>query len=173
MAHQRSCDAIKDPFYIQGETATDTSAGNQFKFTNLLQDESNLEPDELALYILIILLSIVQFTMIVRYFFRLQGYFDRLQKEIHKQVEVQAQAYREKLETQVSEDVIVKRTGSIAQSSPKPRLQPSKELKIGDTMKLDKSNISKNEKSATALEQSDFMKKSYIKLERRNTRYKM
>ena len=42
-------------------------------------------------------------------------------------------------------------------------------------MKLDKSNISKNEKqkSATVTSQADFMKKSYLKLERRNTRFKM
>ena len=42
-------------------------------------------------------------------------------------------------------------------------------------MKLDKSDISKNEKrkSPTVTNQSDFMQKSYLRLERRNTRFKM
>ena len=67
----------------------------------------------------------------------------------------------------------MKRKGSIERSSPKKKAQTSTELKIGDTMKLDKSNISKNEKSATMTSQSDFMKNSYIRLERRNTRFKL
>ena len=42
-------------------------------------------------------------------------------------------------------------------------------------MKLDRSDISKNEKrkSPTVTNQSDFMQKSYLRLERRNTRFKM
>lgn len=42
-------------------------------------------------------------------------------------------------------------------------------------MNLDKSNISKNEKqkSSSVTSQADFMKKSYLRLERRNTRFKM
>ena len=78
-----TCDAITDPFYIQDidEDGGDPLAGNRFTF-NLVDPDSNLEPDQLGLYLLIIILSMVQFTLIVRYFFRLQVYFDRLQSEI-------------------------------------------------------------------------------------------
>ena len=79
------CDSITDPFSFQekngAQQADDDLAGNRYNF-NLLHEDSNLEPDELALYILIILLAMAHFLLIVRYFFRLQIYFDRLQTQI-------------------------------------------------------------------------------------------
>ena len=86
------CDVIKDPFAFQNGDTTSSFLNDEeddnsldmrandlhFSF-DLMNPESNLEPDQLALYILIILLSAIQFSLIIRYFLRLQIYFDRLQ----------------------------------------------------------------------------------------------
>lgn len=85
------CNALKDPFeffntttapnfdgFLSDGISDDELAKQRYAFINLGNPQSNLDPDELALYILVICFSLAQFILIIRYFLRLQVYFDRL-----------------------------------------------------------------------------------------------
>lgn len=78
---------LRDSFDIDDLDTDDEIGIQKLKFFNLRNPKSNLDPDELALYIMVIILATAQFILIIRYFMRLQVYFDRLQAEITKKLD--------------------------------------------------------------------------------------
>lgn len=104
IASRKMCNVLNDPFNFElpSRRLESLSDGDfdkngdaldddlqSFKFINLANPQSNLDPDELVLYLLVMIFAMAQFALIIRYFMRLQIYFDRLQKEIAKKKENQ------------------------------------------------------------------------------------
>lgn len=60
----------------------------QIEPTNLIWigHQANLDYEELALYLLVIIVASIHLFLIFRYFVRLRKYFNRLQKEIEKNI---------------------------------------------------------------------------------------
>ena len=81
------CNAENDPFYYESGDEDEKNFGllsGLWQSSRLVNPSSNLDPDELALYALVLIFATLQLALTVRYFMRLQKYFDRLQEEIRK-----------------------------------------------------------------------------------------
>jgi hypothetical protein len=82
------CNVVHDPFFsnvIQDEFLYSSDIiTERYNIVDVGNKFSNLDPDELTLYLVVIALSLIQFIMLLRYFLNLQNYFDKLQHEITK-----------------------------------------------------------------------------------------
>ncbi len=82
------CNFVHDPFFsnvIQDEFLYSSDIMTErYNIVDVGNKFSNLDPDELTLYLVVIALSLIQFIMLLRYFLNLQNYFDKLQHEITK-----------------------------------------------------------------------------------------
>jgi hypothetical protein len=82
------CNVVHDPFFsnvIQDEFLYSSDiVTERYNIVDVGNKFSNLDPDELTLYLVVIALSLIQFIMLLRYFLNLQNYFDKLQHEITK-----------------------------------------------------------------------------------------
>lgn len=82
------CNVVHDPFFsnvIQDEFLYSSDIMTErYNIVDVGNKFSNLDPDELTLYLVVIALSLIQFIMLLRYFLNLQNYFDKLQHEITK-----------------------------------------------------------------------------------------
>ena len=82
------CNFVHDPFFsnvIQDEFLYSSDIiTERYNIVDVGNKFSNLDPDELTLYLVVIALSLIQFIMLLRYFLNLQNYFDKLQHEITK-----------------------------------------------------------------------------------------
>jgi hypothetical protein len=84
------CSIEKDPFAFNfTHEHEQNDPFNRYDIKGAGKFDSNLDGDELLLYILVISFSTLQFILIIRYFLRLQRYFDRLQEQIKKQIDSQ------------------------------------------------------------------------------------
>ena len=89
---------------------------------DLRKHYSNIDPDELALYIIVIIFASAHLSLIVRYFLRLSLYFEKLQKEIRKHIDQYHMENSQGSQATPDDDVASQKKGGIG-SAEKPQNQ--------------------------------------------------